>query len=120
MTKNFQEHCPLTENVAVILGVFNHHEGTLTLQDYAVKVSTLRGAIAYDPVVEIKLAASLFGSFVIPMGYHPISALCGYLGACYEFNKNILIEIEHHSHMVNAEDISNLCVLKACESDVYP
>jgi len=48
--------------------------------------------------------------------------LCGLGFVIRKFNKELTLEIEHHADISSEDDISNLCVLKACmicEQDLY-
>jgi len=109
------EQCPL-ENVAITSKRFSHTGGNLTIEGFAVTVTIPEGAINTGHEVEIQGAASLFGPFTIPKGYHPISAYI-WIGADYDFKEKLEIEIEHHAHLASTDDITTLCVLKTCETD---
>ena len=72
-------------------------------------------------MVEIQVVVSLFGPFINHDKYHLISGFV-WIGACYKFNKELTLEIEHHADISSEDDISNHCVLKACmicEQDLY-
>ena len=74
------------------------------------------GAIDENYEVEIQAAASLFGPFIIPEDYYPISAYV-WIGACYKFKKKIIVEMEHDIVVSEETNISELCVLTACKED---
>ena len=92
------------------------HGGVMNIKEHAVKVTVPSGAIANDESVQFRIAASLFGPFILPEGYHPISAFV-WIEACYKFKKNIKIEIEHHAYLNCQGDISKLCLVRTCEHE---
>ena len=55
---------------------------------------------------------------MIPKGYCPVSVYV-WLGACYKFKKNLMVEIEHDIVVTEETHFSELCVLTACEEDKY-
>ena len=112
-----REECPL-EDCQVISKILDYNGGELLIKEHAVKVTIPIGAIDEGYRVQIEAAASLFGPFIIPEGYHPISAYV-WIGACYEFKKNVIVEIEHDIVVSEKTDISELHVLTACEEDIY-
>ena len=99
-----------------ISGLFDYDGGELLIKEHAVKVTIPIGAIEEGFEVQIEAAASLFGPFIIPEGYHPISAYV-WIGACYVFKKNLIVEIEHDI-VVSEEIMSELCVMTACENNI--
>ena len=112
-----REECPL-KDCQITSKIFDYDGGELVIKEHAVKVTVPFRAIEYDSMVQIEAAASLFGPFIIPEGYHPISAYV-WIGACYEFEKNLAIELEHDIVVSEETDISELHVLTACEEDIY-
>ena len=110
-----REECPL-KDCQIVSRIFDYNGGELLIKEHAVKVTIPIGAIDKGCHVQIEAAASLFGPFIIPEGYHPISAYV-WIGACYEFKKNLIVEIEHDI-VVCEEIMSELCVLTACEKDI--
>ena len=94
--------------------MFDHKGGEFLVEEHAVKVTIPVGAIDEGFKVEIQAAASLFGPFITPEDYYPISAYV-WIGACYEFKKNLKVEIEHD--VTEETDLSELCVLTACGED---
>ena len=102
----------------IISKVFDYDGGDLLIKEYAVKVTVPIGAIDKDCKVQIKVAASLFGPFTIPKDYYPISVYV-WIGACYEFKKKLKIEMEHDIVVSEETNISELCVLTACEEDKF-
>ena len=74
------------------------------------------GAIDKCCIVQIEAGASLFGPYIIPEGYYPISAYV-WIGACYEFKKKLKVEIEHDTVISQETNFSELHVLTACEED---
>ena len=110
-----REECPL-KDCQIVSRIFDYNGGELLIKEHAVKVTIPIGAIDKGCHVQIEAAASLFGPFIIPEGYHPISSYV-WIGACYEFKKNLIVEIEHDI-VVCEEIMSELCVLTACEKDI--
>ena len=109
------ESCTL-KNCQVISKTFGYDGGELLIEEHAVKVTVPIGAIEKGYEVQIEAAASLFGPFTVPEGYHPISTYV-WIGACYEFNKNLKVELEHDIDLSEETDVSGVCVLTACEED---
>ena len=95
---------------------FDYNGGELLIKEHAVKVNVPIGAIDEDCEVQIEVAASLFGPFILPEDYYPISAYV-WIGACYEFTNNLMVEMEHDIVVSQETNISELCVLTACEED---
>ena len=112
-----EETCPL-KDCQTKLWMFDYNGGELFIDEHAVKVTIPIGAIDEGCQVQIEAAASLFGPFIIPEGYHPISAYV-WIGACYEFEKNLAIKLEHDIVVSEETDVSELHVLTACEEDKY-
>ena len=109
-----EEPCPLSLSESNIKTVyFTNTGGVIDIEEYGVKVSVPSGAIEEHCMIEIQAAASLFGPFDIPNDWHPVSAYV-WIGANYTFKEIIQIEFEHHADISNSENISNLCILKAC------
>ena len=111
-----KELCPLKDSETTLPIMFDHVGGKLPIKKHAVEVTIPRGAIDEGYEVEIQAAASLFGPFIIPEGYYPISAYV-WVGADYEFKKKLEVEIEHDVYVTEETDLSELCVLTACEED---
>ena len=111
-----KEECPL-KDCQIISRMFDYNGGELLINEHAVKVTVPIGAIEYNCMVHIEAAASIFGPFAIPEGYDPISAYV-WIGACYEFKKNLKVELEHDIVVSGGTDASEICVLTACEEDV--
>ena len=107
--------CPWSD-CNITSSMFEDHGGVLSIKEHAVKVTIPAGAIDEGHIVQIEATASLFGSFIIPEGYHPISAYV-WVGACYEFKKNLKVEIEHDTDVTEETNLSELCVLTASEED---
>ena len=110
-----KENCPL-KNCQIISVMFDYLGGELSIKEHAVKVTVPVGAIDEGYRVQIEAAASLFGPFIIPDGYHPISTYV-WVGACYEFKKKLKVEIEHDIDVTEETNLSELCILTACEED---
>ena len=108
------EKCPLRD-CQIISEMFDNDGGELLIKEHAVKVTIPIGAIDKGYEIQIEAAASLFGPFIIPKGYYPISAYV-WIGACYEFKKQLKVEIEHDI-VVSEETMPGLCILTACEKD---
>ena len=110
-----KEKCPLMD-CRIISKTFGYDGGELLIKEHAIKVTVPIGAIDENYEVQIQAAASLFGPFIIPEDYYPISAYV-WIGACYEFKKKLIIEMEHDIVVSEETNISELCVLTACEED---
>ena len=83
-----EEICPL-RNSQIISKTFDYNGGELFIKEHAVKVTVPIGAIDKNYEVQIQAAASLFGPFIIPEDYYPISAYV-WIGACYKFKKKLI------------------------------
>ena len=103
-------------NCQIISKMFDHNGGELLIKEYAVKITVPVGAIDENCEVQIDAAASPFGPFNILEQYKPISAYV-WIGACYEFKKRLIVEIEHDIVVLEETNLSELCVLTACEED---
>ena len=110
-----KERCPLMD-YQIISKLFDHNGGELLIKEHAVKVTIPAGAIDEDCEVQIEAAASLFGPYSIPEDYYPISAYV-WIGACYEFRKTLKVEMEHDIDVSEETNVSELCVMTACEED---
>ena len=109
------ENCPLRDCL-IISKMFGNVGGELLIKEHAIKVTVPVGAIDENYEIQIQAAASLFGPFIITEGYYPISAYV-WIGACYKFKKKLKIEMEHDIVVSEETNISELCVLTACEED---
>ena len=111
-----EENCTL-KDCHVISRILDYNGGELHIKEHAVKMTIPVGATEEGYRVQIEAAASLFGPFIIPEGYHPVSAYV-WVGACYEFKKNLTVELEHDIVVSEETDVSELHVLTACEEDI--
>jgi len=111
-----KENCPM-KNCPIVSKIFDCDGGELLIKEHAVKLTVPIGVIDEGCKVEIVAAACLFGPFIIPEGYYSISAYV-WIGACYEFKKQLEVEIEHDTVVSEETDISELCVLTACKEDM--
>ena len=93
--------------------MFDYNGGELVIKEHAVKVIVPTGAIDRDHEAQIEVASSLFGPFIIPEDYYPISVYV-WIGGCYKFEKKVMVETEHDIEEI---DVSELCVLTACNED---
>ena len=50
------------------------------------------------------------------LGYRPFSAYV-WIGACYDFRRQLQIEIRYSGAVATANDIPNLCVMKTVSGD---
>lgn len=115
MVKN-TEHCPLI-NSHVVAKYFDAEGGKLLIRRYAVAITVPKGAVADGDKVQIEAAASLIGPYIIPEGYHPVSAYV-WIGASYTFKRQVQVQIEHHAVLSRPEDISQMSIiLTACCKD---
>ena len=97
--------------------MFDYNGGELSIEEHSIKVTVPIGAIIEGHKVQIEAAASLFGPFIIPDGYHPISAYV-WIGTCSKFIKKPLkVEIEHNIVVSEETKISELHILTASEKD---
>ncbi|XP_065886216.1 uncharacterized protein [Dysidea avara] len=108
-----QEQCPLFEPVSVTEDC-NYYGQRIKIQDHNVTVNIPKGAIEKDYTVEVKVAASLFGSYVFPKGLSRASPYV-WIGANYSFKKPLDIEVEHHAAILKEDYRSNLCVMEICD-----
>jgi len=112
-----EEECLLSDcNIKSKL--FDYNGGELLIKEHSVKITVPNEAINKGHKMQIQAAASLFGPFIIPNGYHTISPNV-WIGACFEYiNKPLEVEIEHD---VVCEKInsSELCMLTTSEKDIY-
>lgn len=107
------EDCPLN-NYKIYSELFDHNGGELLIKGYGVKVIVPAEAIDKGYEVQIEAAASLFGPFIIPEGYSPISVYV-WIGTCYIFKKRLEVEIEHN---IVVSDRSEFSILTACKEDI--
>ena len=105
------------EKCQTVSKMFDHNGGELLIKEHAARITVPNGAIEKDTEVQIEAAASLLGPFIIPEDYDPISAYV-WIGACYDFKKQLMIEIEHDIVVSDETNVSELCVLTACKEDV--
>ena len=110
-----KEKYPLRD-CRIISTMFDYKGGELSINEHAVEVTIPPGAIDIGFKVQIQAAASLFGPFIVPEGYYPISAYV-WVGACYEFKKKLKVNIEHDIYVTEETNLSELCVLTTCEED---
>jgi len=97
--------------------MFDYDGGELFIKEHSVKITIPIGAIDKRYKVQIEAAASLFGPFIIPDGYYPISAYV-WIGTCSEFIKKPLeVEIEHDITSVGINN-SELCILTASVKEI--
>jgi len=111
-----KEECHLSD-CHITSEMFDYNGGELLIKEHSVKITVPVGTIDKGYKVQIEAAASLFGPFIIPYGYYPISAYV-WIGTCSEFIKKPLkVEIEHD---VVSDEIktSELCILTASEKDI--
>ena len=110
-----KESCPLGDS-QIISMMFDHDGGEISIKEHAVKVTIPPGAIDKGCNIQIQASASLFGPYITPEGYYPISAYV-WVGANYEFQEKLKVEIEHDIDVTEETNLSELCVLTACEED---
>ena len=108
-----EEDCPL-KNSKIYSELFDYDGGELLIKEHAVKVIIPAEAIDKGYKVQIEAAASLFGPFIIPEDYYPISVYV-WIGTCYIFKKKLEVEIEHN---IVASDGSEFSILTACEENI--
>ena len=104
-----KEPCPLVD-CNITSEKLTSNGGIISIEEYGLKVTVPRGAIEDGCVVEIQVAASLFGPFTIPNDCRPVSAYV-WIATDYTFKKLIQIEFEHHADISNLKDTSNFCML---------
>ena len=95
---------------------FDAEGDKLLIGKNSVTITVPKGAVAKGDQVQIQAAASLIGPYIIPEGYHPVSAFV-WIGASYTFKKHVLVEIEHHAALSQQEDFLQMSMLTACHQD---
>ena len=111
-----KEQCPFDGSETVISKQFSHNGGVMDIKHCGLKVIVPERAIE-DDCVEIQAAVSLFGPFDVPRDCRPVSPYL-WIAANYVFKRKLRIEFQHHADVSSTEDASNLCVLKACCTNV--
>ena len=112
LVKN-QEQCPLIKPESVT-ETCTHYGQRIEIQDHDVIVTIPKGAIEKGYIVEIEVAASLFGSYEFPKGFSRASPYV-WIGATYAFKKSLKIEVEHYAFTSKEDDLSNLSVMEVCD-----
>jgi len=113
--KNY-EVCSLKDPVLVSEKKCKNYGKKLEVQDHNVTVEIPKGAIEKGDIVEVEVAASLFGQHKLPKGYTRISSFV-WIGASYNFKKPLKIEVEHHAVVAKEADISQFCVMEVCKEN---
>ena len=90
--------------------------GKVSIDEHSVTITVPKGAVAEGDKVQIEAAASLIGPYIIPKGFHPVSAYL-WIGANYIFRKEVQVQIEHHAVLSHPEDILQMYMLTACCKD---
>ena len=108
-----KEVCPL-KNCKIYSNLFDYDGGELLIKEHAVKVTIPAEAIDKGYKVQIEAAASLFGPFIIPEDYYPVSVYV-WIGTCYTFKKKLEVEIEHNIVVSHGSEFS---ILTACEENI--
>ena len=109
------EICPFL-NPNIVENYFDTDGGELLIGEHSVMVTVPKGAVAVGDGVQIQAAASLIGPYIIPKGFHPVSAYV-WIGASYKFKKPIQVQIEHHAALSQQKDILQMTMLTACCKD---
>ena len=109
------EVCPLLDS-NVVEKYFDTEGGQLLIHDHFIKITVPKGAVAKGNEVQIQAAASLIGPYIIPEGFHPVSAFV-WIGANYTFEKEVQVQIEHHAVLSHPEDLLQMKMLTACYED---
>ena len=107
-----KEECPF-KDTNIVLKRFTYDGGVMVVDNYGLKIIVPEGAIEYHYYVEIQVAASLLGPFIISKGYHPVSPYI-WIAAGYVFKKEIRIEFQHHADISSLKDTSQLRILGCC------
>ena len=97
---------------------FGIEGGKLLIDEHSVTITVPEGAVADGNEVQIEAAASLIGPYIIPKGFHPVSAYV-WIGASYTFKKIVQVEIEHHAVLSQPEDILQMYMLTASCKDRF-
>ena len=120
------EICPLLK-CNIKSGYFGTEGGVLLIDEHSIIITVPKGAVAEGDKVQIEATASLIGPYIIPKGFHPVSAYV-WIGASYTFKKELQVQIEHHTVLSQPEDILQLSMLTAfckdklvgkCGQDMY-
>ena len=115
MTVKNAEICPLPK-CNIKSRYFGTEGGMLLIDEHSVIITVPKGAVTEGNKVQIEAAASLIGSYIIPKGFHPVSAYV-WIGASYIFKKELQVQIEHHAVLSQPEDILQMYILTASCKD---
>ena len=109
------EDCPLP-NKEIVTEVFDSKGGNIKIKKHDVLIHIPENAIAANDLVEVKACGNLVGPYRLPEHYERVSAFV-WVSATYKFQKNIQMYLQHFCVVDNEDDIKDLCLLTANESD---
>ena len=109
------ENCPLPNN-EIIIKEFDSKGGDLKIEQHSVLIHVPEGAVAKNNLVKMKACGNLVGPFILPEDYERVSAFV-WVSAAYKFQKQVKMSLEHYYATGSEDDIKDLCVLTANESD---
>jgi len=96
--------------------IFDQRGGNIVIDQQSIFIHIPKNAIAMHDLVEVKTYGSMAGPFKLPEGYERVSAFV-WASATYKFQQNVQMYLQHCDAAYSEEDINNLCVLTANESD---
>ena len=112
---NNTKTCPLpTSNI--VEKYFDSEGDKLLIGKRSVTITVPKGAVTNGDEVQIQAAASLIGPYIIPEGYHPVSAFV-WIGVSYTFEKHVLVQIEHHAALSQQEVVLQMNMLTPCHKE---
>jgi len=109
------ETCPLPNN-DFIVKIFDYRGGNIKVNCHDVLIHIPENAIAAGDFVEMKAGACLIGPYKLPESYERVSALV-WVSVNYKFQKNVQLYLQYFYAANSEEDIKDLCLLTASESD---
>ena len=111
-TVTLEEHCSLRDaQVSTVSAMVGHYGKQIIIENHNITITIPKGAIEKGVVVEIAAAASCFASFNLSKDYRCISCYL-WIGANYDFQKPLKVEMEHHAAISRQENLSKLCVME--------
>jgi len=110
------EKCPFAKKKLTKV-FFDLNGGNINIEEHCVLIHIPTNAISKCDLVEMKVCASLVGSFKLPSGYERVSAYV-WVGSTYAFQKNVQMYLQHFEAAYNEEDTKDLCLMSANEHDI--
>ncbi|XP_065905061.1 uncharacterized protein [Dysidea avara] len=109
------EDCPLPKK-DFAMKIVDQRGGNINIKQHSVFIHIPKNAVATYNLVEVKACGSLVGPFKLPEDYERVSAFV-WASAGYTFQQNVQMYLQHCDAANSEEDINDLCVLTANESD---